>query len=352
MPIQRFQQNLLTWFDQFGRKDLPWQQHKNAYRVWVSEIMLQQTQVNTVIPYYQRFMARFPTLDALAAASQEEVLHLWTGLGYYARGRNLHKTAQIIHTDFQGQFPQSLDVLTTLPGIGRSTAAAILSLANGLHHAILDGNVKRILSRFFMLEGWTGDAAVIKQLWTLADQVTPKMRCADFNQAMMDLGSSLCSRSKPQCPLCPLNTDCQAFLTTQTGQYPQAKPKKSLPERSLYFLMLTNANHEVLLEKRPSSGIWGGLWAFPQFLTLAEMDTWLKHQPIESTELLNTWTAFRHTFTHFHLQIKPVQLSVKQTPIDNSALFYWYRHDNKKAVGLPAPILNLLQQLHTQGLVG
>lgn len=352
MLIQRFQQNLLTWFDQFGRKDLPWQQHKNAYRVWVSEIMLQQTQVNTVIPYYQRFMTRFPTLEVLATASQEDVLHLWTGLGYYARGRNLHKTAQIIHTDFQGQFPPSLDALIALPGIGRSTAAAILSLANGLHHAILDGNVKRILSRFFMLEGWTGDAAVIKQLWALADQVTPKMRCADFNQAMMDLGSSLCSRSKPQCPLCPLNNDCQAFLAGQTKQYPESKPKKSLPERVTFFLLMTNAKKEVLLEKRPSSGIWGGLWAFPQFLTLAEMDNWLKQQPIEPTEPLNTWTAFRHTFTHFHLQIKPVQLSVKQTPIDNSELFYWYRHDNQRAVGLPSPILNLLQQLHTKGLVG
>lgn len=346
MQIRRFQDNLLNWFDHSGRKDLPWQQAKSGYSVWVSEIMLQQTQVNTVIPYFQRFMERFPTLKSLAAASQEDVLHLWTGLGYYARGRNLHKAAQAVQTEFQGQFPTSMEHLISLPGIGRSTAAAVLSLAYHQHHAILDGNVKRILSRFFRLDGWPGDPAVIKQLWVLADRVTPKARCAAFNQAMMDLGASLCSRSKPQCQLCPISGDCKAFLSGQTAQYPTARPKKSMPERAYYFLMLINPNQAVLLEKRPSSGIWGGLWVFPQFLDLDEMDVWLKQHQIEMIDPAQFWQPFRHTFTHFHLQVKPVKIAVKQLPVNfKHEQYCWYRHDDDQDLGLPTPVLKLLQLL-------
>ncbi|NOT86153.1 MAG: A/G-specific adenine glycosylase [Methylococcaceae bacterium] len=347
MQIKRFQQNLLIWFDQHGRKDLPWQLNKSGYSVWVSEVMLQQTQVNTVIPYFLRFIAQFPTLEALATASQEDVLHLWTGLGYYARARNLHKTAQIILANWQGHFPDSLAQLLELPGVGRSTAAAILSLSAGQQHAILDGNVKRILSRFFKIEGWSGDLAVIKQLWQFAEQVTPKQRCADFNQALMDLGSSLCSRSKPQCGLCPLQGDCRAFQAGQTAQYPKSKPKKSLPERESYFLMLSNASQEILLEKRPAKGLWGGLWAFPQLTVLDEIALWLDNHHLQAAEQSTLWQPFRHTFTHFHLQIKPVHVAVIQSYRDFDPKQYcWYRHDKNMALGMPTPVVSLLQQFN------
>ncbi|MEQ1635695.1 MAG: A/G-specific adenine glycosylase [Methylococcales bacterium] len=346
MQIKRFQQNLLNWFDRHGRKDLPWQLNKSGYSVWVSEVMLQQTQVNTVIPYFLRFMDKFPTLEALAAANQEEVLHLWTGLGYYARARNLHKAAQIIQKDWQGRFPDTLGQLLELPGIGRSTAAAILSLSAGQHHAILDGNVKRILSRFFKVEGWAGDLAVIKQLWQFSEAVTPELRCADFNQALMDLGSSLCSRSKPQCGQCPLQADCGAFQSGQTNQYPKSKPKKSLPERESFFLLLSNANQEVLLEKRPSKGLWGGLWAFPQFIGLDEITPWLNQHYLENSGQIELWEPFRHTFTHFHLHIKPVHLVITQpTEAIDSQQHCWYRHDRSSALGMPTPVVKLLLQI-------
>ncbi|MCX7089468.1 MAG: A/G-specific adenine glycosylase [Methylococcales bacterium] len=349
MQTHRFQHNLLSWFDQFGRKDLPWQQNKSAYSVWVSEVMLQQTQVNTVIPYFLRFIAQFPTVSALAAASQEEVLHLWTGLGYYARGRNLHKAAQIIQADYQGKFPESIEQLLALPGIGRSTAAAVLSLSVGQQHAILDGNVKRILCRFFKVEGWSGRSDVIKQLWQLAEQVTPDYRCADFNQAMMDLGSSLCSRSKPQCEACPLKGDCQAFLLGKTDQYPQAKPKKTLPERESYFLIVSNANQEILLEKRPSSGLWGGLWVFPQVANLDEIEAWLHAQQLTSTTPIRLWQPFRHTFSHYHLQVKPVHIAVNTLSQQvDPELYCWYSADKNRALGLPSPVVRLLRQLHVE----
>ncbi|MDX2506983.1 MAG: A/G-specific adenine glycosylase [Gammaproteobacteria bacterium] len=342
---KQFSRQLLTWFDQHGRKDLPWQQDKTPYRVWISEIMLQQTQVKTVIPYYLRFTQRFPDISTLAQAPQDDVLHLWTGLGYYARARNLHKAARIIHNDYQGQFPCSHEVLQSLPGIGRSTAGAILSFAHGQHHPILDGNVKRILSRHNRIDGWSGHTKTQKSLWSLAEKITPKTRCDDFNQALMDLGSSLCSRSKPQCEQCPLANTCEAYLNEMTDYYPRPKPKKDKPEKSAYLLMLSTGEDELLLEKRPAQGIWGSLWSFPQCNKLYEIEQWLaEHHYVISGEMQFS-PKFRHTFSHFHLQITPVQILVEKSPrIMDDNRFLWFNLQKPLKLGMPAPITRLISQ--------
>jgi len=260
-----FRKQTLAWYDAFGRKDLPWQQGKTAYRVWVSEIMLQQTQVATVIPYFDRFMQEFPSVKHLAAASNDEVMHLWTGLGYYARARNLHKTAKQVVADYNGEFPQDPELLEQLSGIGRSTAAAIASSVFDVPAAILDGNVKRVLSRFFALQEWPGSTSAQKQLWTWSESLTPKKRISDYNQVMMDLGALICTRSKPKCQDCPLKKECLAFQMEQTHQLPISKPKKDKPVKQTWFLMLQSPDGRIGLSKRPSTGIWGGLYSFPEF---------------------------------------------------------------------------------------
>ena len=346
LPDQQFAQHLLDWFDLYGRKDLPWQHNKTPYRVWVSEIMLQQTQVKTVIPYYQRFMAHFPDVIALAKANEDEVLHQWTGLGYYARARNLHKTAKLIHKEYQGRFPETLEQMQSLPGIGRSTAAAILAFACGQHHAILDGNVKRILSRCFLVEGWTGHTSIQKQLWSLSEKITPRQRCDDFNQAMMDLGSSLCSRTSPKCKSCPLSQVCQAHKKELVDQYPNPKPKKDKPEKTTHLLILTNEQGEVLLEKRPAPGIWGGLWSFPQCATGDDIEDWLEKYQYIPAGKKQMHPEFRHTFSHYHLHIRPVQILVKNSPkiMDDESLL-WYNLNRPLKLGMPGPITKLLSQL-------
>jgi len=236
--MKEFSDKVLNWFDQQGRKDLPWQQDINPYRVWVSEIMLQQTQVKTVIPYYQRFMQSFPTVEALAKATQDDVLKHWSGLGYYARGRNLHKSAQMVCNEFSGAFPVTLDEMQSLPGIGRSTAAAILSIAHNQQQAILDGNVKRVIARVFAVSGWPGQSAVLKKFWMLAEKLVPDSRNADYTQAMMDLGATVCTRTKPACENCPLSADCLAFKQGNIADYPGKKPKKALPKKQAIMLML------------------------------------------------------------------------------------------------------------------
>lgn len=308
--------------------------------------MLQQTQVKTVVPYYQRFLQQFPDVSSLAKAPQDDVLHLWTGLGYYARARNLHKAAKIIHFDHAGRFPETLEAMQALPGIGRSTAGAILSFASNQHHPILDGNVKRILARYYRVQGWTGHARTQKSLWTLAEQITPKHRCDDFNQAMMDLGSSLCSRTRPQCPKCPLNGQCQAHLNEETSTYPNPKAKKNKPEKSAYLLMLTTSTGEVLLEKRPEQGIWGSLWAFPQCQTLDDIDTWLHKYQYKQDEKVLIHPEFRHTFSHYHLDITPVQIHINPpaTIMDDST-FLWYSLKRPLKLGMPTPIKSLISQL-------
>jgi len=342
---KQFAANLLLWFDQFGRKDLPWQQDKTAYRIWISEIMLQQTQVKTVIPYFLKFMDYFPNIHSLATAEQGDVLHLWTGLGYYARARNLHKTAQIIYQQHDGIFPDKLDQLQLLPGIGRSTAAAILSFAYAQHQAILDGNVKRILCRYYRVKGWSGQTKIQQQLWALIEPISPKIRCAEFNQALMDLGSSLCSRSKPQCLQCPLNNACAAYLSQQTADYPYPRPKKKKPQRKAFLLMISNGSNELLLEQRPQQGIWGGLWSFPQCDTPEEIQLWLDQQHFISHKKINMQTEFKHSFSHFDLLITPVHIQIKQHyQIHDNKHFLWFNKQKPLKLGMPTPITKLISE--------
>ena len=345
MPEEAFHRYVLDWFDQHGRKNLPWQQHISAYRVWVSEIMLQQTQVNTVIPYFERFIVRFPGVTQLATASEDSVLHHWTGLGYYARARNLHKTAQLIHTQYNNQFPDSVEELNTLPGIGRSTAGAIASIAMGLRAPILDGNVKRVLCRFHAIDGWPGTASVQKILWAFSERHTPSHRVKDYTQAIMDLGATLCTRSNPRCEDCPLQTFCQAYQTNSVPQYPQVKPKQKIPTRSAHFLILTNEAGNILMEKRPPLGIWGGLWSLPQHEDSAELINKLAEMTGYEITDLKHYPHRRHTFSHFHLDMHPIYAKTKgpEIIILEPDRWRWHNHLESAEIGLAAPIKSLLE---------
>lgn len=340
---------LLTWFDKFGRKDLPWQNPITSYRVWVSEIMLQQTQVTTVIPYFQRFIEAFPDIESLADAPQDQVLHLWTGLGYYARARNLHKTAQIVVTDYRGQLPKQQDQLEQLPGIGRSTAGAISAIAYRQHAAILDGNVKRVLARHAAIDGWPGRPQVSEKLWQLAEDYTPKDRVADYTQAIMDLGATLCTRGKPQCLICPLQNDCNAFKQGNPQDYPGKKPRKTLPIKETLFLILENADGEILLTQRPPSGLWGGLWTFPECPSLKQItETCAQFQcrPISKTAIHPDDRQARHTFSHFHLDYTPIHIPVKPlNSVRETTGQRWIAADTviqTSDIGLPTPIKKIL----------
>ncbi len=338
-----FQQKLLTWFALQGRKDLPWQQDITPYRVWLSETMLQQTQVTTVIPYFQAFVTKFPELETLAKASIDEVLPYWSGLGYYARARNLHKTAQIIYQ--QQRFPDTLPELMALPGIGQSTAGAILSIAFNNSHAILDGNVKRVLTRYKGITGWTGDSQINKQLWAVSTELTPNEHCADYTQAIMDLGATICSRTKPLCNFCPLASDCVAKNTDTVTLLPTRKPARTLPVKQVIFLLLKNRQQQIFLEKRPPVGIWGGLWSLPEFDTIeAAQDFCLtQNLTIESEQLLPT---LRHTFSHYHLDYTPLIIQIHGS-IDfvmEGKHTLWYNSIQMARLGLASPIKQLLQQ--------
>ncbi|WP_422141576.1 A/G-specific adenine glycosylase [Vreelandella salicampi] len=352
MPTPRlspgeFQKRLLAWFDQHGRHDLPWQSPRTPYRVWVSEIMLQQTQVATVIDYFNRFMARFPTLDALARAPQDEVLHLWTGLGYYARARNLHKAAQVALAEHGGELPvESEEALIALPGIGRSTAGAIIAQSTGKRAVILDGNVKRSLTRLHAVPGWPGRPAVERKLWSLADYYTPAKRLADYTQAMMDFGATLCKRGQPACVACPFSDVCLAFAHGEVQHYPESKPKKALPTRQTFMLLLQDAKGRVWLEQRPPSGLWGGLWSLPQFDTQQALDDWVamhtvapQHEPARP--------VFTHTFSHFRLEISP-QPVVCTTLTGVRENGVWYDLNDPPELGLAAPVKRLLTQAHAE----
>lgn len=264
--MKDFSSRLITWQKQHGRHDLPWQNTTDPYAIWVSEIMLQQTQVAAVIGYYSRFMQRFPTIAALSEASQDEVLQYWSGLGYYSRARNLHNAAQTIMDEHGGEFPQDFETIQTLSGIGRSTAAAIASFAFNQVQTILDGNVKRVLTRHFAIEGWPGTPRIEKELWLLAEQLLPQTDMVAYTQGLMDLGATLCTRSKPQCARCPLTASCAALQQQRVTQLPAAKPRKATPEKNTTMLVLLEGDN-VMLEKRPSTGIWGGLWSFPELET-------------------------------------------------------------------------------------
>ena len=343
----KFANQVVQWYHLHGRKTLPWQLGKTPYKVWVSEVMLQQTQVVTVIPYFEKFMASFPDIIALANADEDLVLHHWTGLGYYARARNLHKTAKIVQDKYQGKFPTTLEEVMDLPGIGRSTAGAVLSLSLGQHHPILDGNVKRVLARYFMVEGWYGVKKVENQLWHLSTQLTPKNNVTEFNQAMMDLGASLCSRSRFDCQACPLNSDCGAFNAGKVKEFPHSKPKKAVPKKSCHQLIIQHGE-KVLMEKRPSSGIWGGLFGFFEFNEYSEMVLFLNQQGLKTE--LEELTPFTHVFSHFELTINPHVHNINNVPdVVNDKQLVWYPLDQSIEVGLAAPTKKLVKQMSPIG---
>ncbi len=347
MSPEKFATQLLTWYVWEGRKDLPWRQTITPYRVWVSEIMLQQTQVSTVIPYYEKFMERFPEVHSLAVVDLDEVLHLWSGLGYYARARNLHCAARIVDGEHQGRFPASMESLIALPGIGRSTAGAILSLACGLRAPILDGNVKRVLCRYHTVAGWPGQSAVARRLWQLAEEYTPEEHFADYTQAIMDLGATVCLRRQPRCDACPLTAGCQAHREGTQHSYPQTRAARELPVKKVLFAMLENQFNEILLEQRPPAGIWGGLWSFPEHETGFDIKDWITHDLGLTVEDLDYHPLFRHTFSHYHLDITPVHIKVKTIAerIREPGRYRWFSREDKPGVGLPAPVNRLIQQL-------
>lgn len=340
-----FAEHVLKWFDQNGRHDLPWQKNRSLYRVWLAEIMLQQTQVATVIPYYQAFLEKFPELTDLANASQHEVLKLWAGLGYYTRARNLHKSAVIIKQQHQGQFPELYEDVLALPGIGRSTAGAVLAQSLGQRHAILDGNVRRVLSRYFEIEGWYGKKTVENFLWEKAETCTPHERLPDYTQAMMDLGASVCTRSSPHCDLCPLAQQCLAFKHQRINELPTPKPRKQLPVKTVRMLVLTNAEGCILLEKRPPTGIWGGLWSLPELDLeddVAQQCGQRWQYEIETTE---DQRGFRHTFSHYHLDITPcrVQVASMSGKVQDSEQ-QWCDADRVDDYALATPVTNILRE--------
>jgi len=345
-----FAKHLLKWFDKHGRFNLPWQQNINPYRVWISEIMLQQTQVDTVIPYFERFMMRFPKVEMLAQADIDEVLHLWTGLGYYARARNLHKCAQAVVDNFDGQFPCQLDELISLPGIGPSTAAAISSIAFEQADAILDGNVKRVLTRFLAIEGWPGKREIENTLWQYARAFMPKKRCRDYTQAIMDLGATLCTRSKPDCQNCPMQAVCEAFEQGDPTRYPSSKPKKAKPVKHCQMLLIYNQQSELALHQRPPSGIWGGLWSLPELDMEESAEDYVErvYGPVDKTEELE---QVKHVFSHYTLMIQPkaIWLSAEQAPntsaaseIMESQPQLWYNPHFPQELGLAAPVKKLI----------
>lgn len=347
---------LLAWHAGHGRHDLPWQHRPTPYRVWLSEIMLQQTQVSTVIPYYQRFLEHFPSVEDLARADTDQVLHLWTGLGYYARARNLHRAARLVCQEHGGRFPGTLEGLCELPGIGRSTAGAILSIAMNVRAPILDGNVKRVLCRYHAVAGWPEQSVVKKWLWELADFHTPRENVAAYTQAIMDLGATVCRRSRPDCERCPLRKGCQARQSDSVAEYPHRKARKKLPVKTRYMLMCEAGDGSVLLQRRPASGIWGGLWSFPEYEEPTELDEFLLARTGHSVEAaqLRHWETLRHTFSHYHLEIHPVHASVELSRfgVQDSAGWLWYplhRQDSDAArIGLAAPVKKLLDRLMRQ----
>ncbi|NVK28627.1 MAG: A/G-specific adenine glycosylase [Flavobacteriia bacterium] len=346
-PVENFAPRVLAWFDEHGRKNLPWQENKTPYRVWISEIMLQQTQVTTVIPYYHKFMTSFPTVEALAAAEQDEVLAHWSGLGYYARARNMHKAAKMLVDELDGEFPQTVEGVCELPGIGRSTAAAILSISRGVQAAILDGNVKRVLARFHAVPTWPGERKTENAMWDLAEHYMPSERCGDYTQAMMDLGATLCTRSKPQCLLCPLQSDCLARLSEDPTQFPIRKPKKVIkPEKSIQLLVLVNQQGQWLLEKRPPTGIWGGLWSLPELVFDESVVLHIEQRFATHVSDVTPLSSFRHTFSHYHLDISPSKIQIGDTKLVlESDKYQWFYPQDAMAQGLPAPVRSILDNI-------
>jgi A/G-specific adenine glycosylase len=336
-----FAQRLIAWQKQHGRKGLPWQDTTDPYRVWLSEIMLQQTQVATVIPYYRRFLERFPTLADLAAAPIEDVMPLWSGLGYYARARNLHKCAQTVVAKHGGEFPRDAALIAELPGIGRSTANAIASFCFGAQTPILDGNVKRVFARCFGIEGFPGTLKIEREMWALAETLMPATDTGIYTQAQMDLGATVCTRGKPLCARCPLADICVAKRDDRVAELPQPRPKKAVPEREGIFLIM-ESEHGILLEQRPPSGIWGGLFCLPELPAGADATQFAHQHYGMRAQHWQELPALRHTFTHFRLTLRPLHAHVTQVPAAMEGKLRWLALSDHAAAALPTPIRILL----------
>jgi A/G-specific adenine glycosylase len=335
--------HLLEWARVHGRHNLPWQQPATPYRVWISEIMLQQTQVNTVIPYFERFIGRFPDLATLASAPLEDVLALWSGLGYYARARNLHRAALMCCEQHAGHLPESLDALTALPGIGRSTAGAIMALGFGERAPILDGNVKRVLARYHAIEGWPGKTAVMRTLWDWAERETPDDDVAAYTQAIMDLGATLCTRRRPACDLCPIAAWCTARLQGNQAAYPGPKPKRTRPQREAIFAWV-EADGLVLFEQRPPSGIWGGLLCLPEMPASLNVETWCCERLGLTPNTVAKQPGFEHEFTHFRLAAGVLKIEPEDSKqIRDDSMLRWLRPEAALSTGLPAPIRRYIE---------
>ncbi len=346
--MSKFADSVLQWYDEHGRKDLPWQQTPDAYRVWVSEIMLQQTQVRTVVPYYKRFLQIFPDSNSLANATLDDVLRQWSGLGYYARARNLHKAAQVVRDEHSGIFPDQFETVVALPGIGRSTAGAILSLALGQRHAILDGNVKRVLARHGAIAGWPGNTAVARRLWDAAERNTPDDRVAAYTQAIMDLGATICLRGRPLCDECPVRVDCSARAHDAIGEYPGAKPKKDKPLRKTTMVLAVRKD-SIYLERRPAAGIWGGLWSLPE-MDDDSVEDWCRRNLDDSRCTAEPWDTLRHSFSHYDLDIRPivVRINASSRRVADTGDVIWYCMEEEPPGGIAAPVRRLIDQLRAE----
>ncbi|MCY4147996.1 MAG: A/G-specific adenine glycosylase [Gammaproteobacteria bacterium] len=341
-----FTTKVLDWHERHGRRNLPWHAQKNPYLIWVSEIMLQQTQVATVIPFYQDFIRKFPDIHALAEAELDEVMVQWSGLGYYTRARNLHKAARKICDDHDGHFPETLSEVMRLPGIGRSTAGAILAFSRNARHPILDGNVKRVLSRYHAVEGTPGKQKTENRLWALADQHTPADRIAEYTQAIMDLGALICRGRNPLCKECPVASGCLAYAQDRVASFPARKPKKPRPLKSCRMLLLRRSDGFVLLCKRPNQGVWGGLWSLPQ-LDDPELDVNQYCREMFECEItsLNSLDRIRHGFSHYELEIKPILCEImdpETIQMDGDHGYIWHDPKYPAAAGLPAAIKRVL----------
>lgn len=341
---------LLDWFDRCGRHDLPWQHPRTPYRVWLSEVMLQQTQVRTVVPYFQRFVEALPDLRALAAADADAVLALWSGLGYYSRARNLHAAARLCVQRHGGELPRDVQALAALPGIGASTAAAIAAQAWNDRHAILDGNVKRVLARYHGVDGWPGLPRVERELWAqarrhVADAALPDDRLADYTQAQMDLGATVCTRSRPACAICPLQADCVARIQGRTDELPTPRPSRQLPRRQAHALLALDASARVLLQRRPPTGVWASLWSLPQFDDTAFRDAWLAAH-LDTETAPEAMAPVEHTFSHYHLTLHPQRLRARMADraADDPDLA-WVDADSARNLGIPAPVRRLIERI-------
>jgi len=341
---------LLDWYDRHGRKDLPWQHPRSAYRVWISEVMLQQTQVRTVIPYFLRFVDELPDLTTLAGADEDRVLALWSGLGYYSRARNLHRAARLCMERHGGDLPRSRDELADLPGIGRSTAAAILAQAFGEPHAILDGNVRRVLARWHGVQGWPGAAGPQRELWRHAESHTPTRRVADYTQAIMDLGAAVCTRSSPACTDCPIAWGCRAFLEERTGELPAPRPQRTQPVRATTMLVARDTAGRILLERRPPAGVWARLWSLPEAASTTPSGELLRRHGIEASGEARELPGFIHVFSHYRLQVTPLLVDRVRLGrnIADPAEARWLATPQWRTAALPAPVRRLLESLeHT-----